>query len=151
VPIPILVMIEKDDPLSTDGRVNRGKDQGWTDFQGRKNTPLSLKEKTGGGRNEVMVMDIKRVSEVYQALAYEPKAAKDKKSAPVKAPEVKKEQVELSDSSKNLQKVKEAVDATPDIRIPIVEKILERIKNNDYPVNTHLDEAIDRMLKNKVL
>jgi flagellar biosynthesis anti-sigma factor FlgM len=98
-----------------------------------------------------MIMDIKRVVDVYQPMAYEPSAVKAKKSAPAKPVEMKKEQVELSEKSQNLQKVKEAVKAAPEIRIPIVEKIKERIKNNDYPIDTHLDEAINSLLKQKLL
>jgi len=98
-----------------------------------------------------MVMEIKRVADAYQAMAYEPTAAKSKKSAPAKPAETKKEQVELSEKSQNLQKVKEAVKAAPEIRIPIVEEIMKRIKNNDYPIDTHLDHAIDNMLRQGLL
>jgi anti-sigma28 factor (negative regulator of flagellin synthesis) len=96
-------------------------------------------------------MEIKRVADAYQAMAYEPSTAKIKKSAPAKPAEMKKEQVELSEKSQNLQKVKEAVKAAPEIRIPMVEKIMERIKNNDYPIDTHLDEAINNLLKQRIL
>jgi len=96
-------------------------------------------------------MEIKRVADAYQVMAYDSPAAKIKKHPPAKPAEVKKEQVELSENSPNLQKVKEAVEAAPEIRIPIVEKIMERIKNNDCPINTHLDEAINNLLKQKRL
>ena len=95
-------------------------------------------------------MDIKRVADVYQTMGYEPATGKSKKTAPAK-PAQQKEQVEFSEKSQNLQKVKEAIQAAPEIRIPIVEKIKERIKNNDYPIDTHLDQAIDNMLKQHVL
>jgi hypothetical protein len=49
-------------------------------------------------------MEIKRVADAYQAMAYEPSTAKIKKSAPAKPAEMKKEQVELSEKSQNLQK-----------------------------------------------
>ena len=54
-------------------------------------------------------------------------------------------------SSVILQKVKEKLQSAPEIRIPLVEKILERIKNNDYPISRHAEEAIDIMLNKGIL
>ena len=96
-------------------------------------------------------MEIYRVAETYQAIAYGRSAAKANKIEPEKTPEAEKESVELSPSSLNLQKVKEAVEAAPEIRIPIVEEIMERIKNNDYPISRHTEDAIDKMLKAGIL
>jgi flagellar biosynthesis anti-sigma factor FlgM len=61
------------------------------------------------------------------------------------------ENVELSSSSKNLQKVKEKVQEMPDIRIPLVEEIRERIKNNDYPISLRAEEALETMLKRGII
>jgi anti-sigma28 factor (negative regulator of flagellin synthesis) len=94
-------------------------------------------------------MDIKAVSSAYQA--YETAPVNAKKEAKAKSPTAGKERVELSDSSVNLQKVKEAIDKAPEIRIPIVEEIKERIKNNDYPIETSADNALDKMLKYGIL
>jgi anti-sigma28 factor (negative regulator of flagellin synthesis) len=117
---------------------------------GMEECPFQSRRK-GVVRNEVMIMEIKRVADAYQAMAFEPSAVKSKKSAPAKPAEPKQEKVELSEKSQNLQKVKEAINAAPDIRIPMVEKIMERIKNNDYPIDTHLDRAIDNMLNRHIL
>lgn len=96
-------------------------------------------------------MDVKPVSTAYQAQAYEAVIKTGKKTAPAKEPASGKEQVELSESSLNLHKVKEAVNAAPDIRLPIVEAIKKRIANNDYPIPTHTDKALDIMIKFKIL
>jgi hypothetical protein len=110
-----------------------------------------LNPKQGVGRNEVMIMEIQRVTNAYQAMVYGQTGPKTKKIEPDKAPEKTKESVELSPSSLNLQKVKEEVKKAPEIRIPIVEEIMKRIKNNDYPISQHMDEAIDKMLRAGVL
>jgi len=96
-------------------------------------------------------MDVKPVSTAYQAQAYEPVAKSGKKPVATKEPAKSTEQVELSESSKNLQKVKAAVAAAPDIRLPIVEAIKKRIANNDYPIPTHTDKALDNMIRMKIL
>ena len=96
-------------------------------------------------------MNIQPVSTAYQAQAYESVAKNNKKNANGAGLVMGQEQVELSESSLNLQKVKEAVNAAPEIRIPIVEEIMKRIKNNDYPIPTHAEKALDNMLRNRIL
>jgi anti-sigma28 factor (negative regulator of flagellin synthesis) len=96
-------------------------------------------------------MNIKPLSTAFQAQAYEAIAKNGKKAVNAKGLVMGQEQVELSESSLNLQKVKEAVDAAPEIRIPIVEEIMKRIKNNDYPIPTHAEKALDKMLLNGIL
>ena len=96
-------------------------------------------------------MDVKQVSSAFQVQAYETVAKSGKKTAQTKSQVMGQEQVELSESSLNMQKVKEAVDAAPDVRIPIVEEIQKRIANNDYPIPTHAEKALDVMLKNRIL
>ncbi|MGB7566482.1 MAG: flagellar biosynthesis anti-sigma factor FlgM [Chitinivibrionales bacterium] len=96
-------------------------------------------------------MDVKQVSPAFQVQTYETVAKNGKKTAQTKSQVMGQEQVELSESSLNMQKVKEAVDAAPDIRIPIVEEIQKRIANNDYPIPTHAEKALDVMLKNRIL
>jgi anti-sigma28 factor (negative regulator of flagellin synthesis) len=91
-------------------------------------------------------MEIKRISDAYQVASYGRIEPKTKKTGPEKKPESTKESVELSPSSLNLQKVKEAVQKAPEIRIPIVEEIMQRIKNNDYPISLHAEEALDKMI-----
>lgn len=95
-------------------------------------------------------MDVKQVLPAFQVQAYETVAKSGKKTAQTKSQVMGQEQVELSESSLNMQKVKEAVDAAPDIRIPIVEEIQKRIANNDYPIPTHAEKALDVMLKNRI-
>ncbi len=96
-------------------------------------------------------MEIQRVTDAYQVAAYGRTGPKTKKAAPEEKTDSTKENVELSQSSLNLQKVKEAVQKAPEIRIPIVEEIMQRIKNNDYPVSLRTEEAIDNMLKKGIL
>jgi hypothetical protein len=92
-------------------------------------------------------MEIQRISDAYQVANYGRTGPKIKKAEADKSPERAKESVELSPSSMNLQKVKEEVKKAPEIRIPIVEEILQRIKNNDYPISLRIEEAIDQMIK----
>jgi Anti-sigma-28 factor, FlgM. len=96
-------------------------------------------------------MDVKPVSTAFQAQTYDAVAKNGKKPALAKSRIMGQEQVELSESSLNLHKVREAVDAAPEIRIPIVEEIQKRIANNDYPIPTHAEKALDIMLKNGIL
>jgi hypothetical protein len=96
-------------------------------------------------------MEIQRVTNAYQAMVYGQSGLKTKKTEPDKAQEKTKESVELSPSSLNLQKVKEEVQKAPEIRIPIVEEIMKRIKNNDYPISQRIAESIDKMMSEGVL
>jgi hypothetical protein len=97
-------------------------------------------------------MEIQRITEAYQLSAYGRNGPKTKKTEPTNnAADKVKESVELSPSSINLQKVKEAVKALPEIRIPIVEEIMQRIKNNDYPISRHAEDAIDNMIKGSII
>lgn len=96
-------------------------------------------------------MDIRSVSRAYESAAYEPPPKSDKKSDSVKPPAVFKERVELSDASVNLQKIKEAVEKAPEIRIPMVEKLREKIKSNNYPVDFTLDTVLERLQKSRIL
>jgi hypothetical protein len=99
-----------------------------------------------------MVMEIHSIANAFQAkAAYDRSSAQPNKIDPGKAKEAKKESVELSSSSVIMQKVKEKAMSAPEIRIPMVEKIMERIKNNDYPISKHLDSAIERMLSGRIL
>jgi hypothetical protein len=99
-----------------------------------------------------MVMEIKRIADAYQVAAYGQSALKAKKvEPPDSTKEAVKENVEISPSSINLQKVKETVQSLPDVRIPIVEKIKERIKNNDYPISLGVENAIEKMLKEGIV
>jgi len=61
------------------------------------------------------------------------------------------EKVEISDTSKTLQVVKEAIDRLPDVRIQRVMEIKERIKKNDYPLENRLARALDLMAEAKVV
>lgn len=98
-------------------------------------------------------MDIKSVNPSFSAAAaYEahtPPAPKPKNST--NSPVLPKENLELSDNSVNLKKIHDAIIAMPEIRIPIVEKIKERIKNNDYPIENHFNKALQRLKDQNIL
>jgi hypothetical protein len=80
--------------------------------------------------------------------AYQPKVAQPKfDSNNVTLP---KENVELSDNSKYMKQIHDAILVMPEIRIPIVEEIKARIKNNDYPIENHFNKALEK-LKNQNL
>ena len=104
-------------------------------------------------RNAEVLMDIRPITSSYGAIAYDPGSKNGKKPDPAAVKPVKQssEVVALSDTSINLQKVKEAVYKAPEIRIAIVEKIKEKIKNNDYPIDSKVDSILERLKKNKIL
>jgi hypothetical protein len=96
-------------------------------------------------------MLIKSVSAAYGAKPYEPVAKSGKKATPEKSVAVPKEQVELSDTSLNLQKLGEIIDSTPEVRIPLVEEIQKKIKYNSYPIESNFYKALEKMKLNEVI
>lgn len=97
-------------------------------------------------------MNISRALSAYGAKPFESAAKTSKKQAPEKtAAPVPHEQVELSDASQTFRKVQEAVDANPDVRIPIVEEIKQKIKLNGYPIETRMYKALEKMIDNKIV
>jgi flagellar biosynthesis anti-sigma factor FlgM len=96
-------------------------------------------------------MNIQSVAAAYGAKPYEPAAKSGKKAAPEKSAAVQSEQVELSDTSLNLQKLRDNVAAVPDVRLAIVEEIKTKIKYNGYPLESNLYKAMEKMIQNKVI
>ena len=69
-------------------------------------------------------------SAAYGAQTYKPAVkSADREPTPLKSPTVPGEQVELSDASVNLKKLRDIVDATPDVRIKVVEEIKLKIQH----------------------
>jgi anti-sigma28 factor (negative regulator of flagellin synthesis) len=96
-------------------------------------------------------MDIKSVSSAYGAMAYESAPKPGKKPETPKPAKASTEVVALSDESLNLKKVKDAVYQAPDIRIPIVEAIREKIRNNSYPIDVNAQSVLEILQKNRIL
>jgi|GEM_PF-1457431 len=97
-------------------------------------------------------MNISKAFEAYGARPIEPTAKSSKKQAPEKtAASVPKEQVELSDESKTFQMIREAIDNTSDVRIPLVQEISQKIKYNGYPFETKLYKTLEKMIETKIL
>lgn len=98
-------------------------------------------------------MNISRALSAYGAKPIEAAVKNNsKKEAPAKAAAtVPHEQVELSNGAQSFQKVKEAVDATPEVRIQMVEEIRQKIKLNGYPFETRLYKALEKMIDTRVL
>jgi anti-sigma28 factor (negative regulator of flagellin synthesis) len=95
-------------------------------------------------------MNVQHVTSAY-VQAYESPPAKN---AAKPAPRVSgsgKEAVELSASSVSLQKIRDKIDALPEVRIQLVEDIKEKIRNNDYPLDNYLQGALDKMIDNGIL
>ena len=65
--------------------------------------------------------------------------------------ETSREKVEISDTSSDMAVVRKAVDALPDVRLPIVNDINARIAISDYPIANNMNEALKQMLMSKVL
>lgn len=96
-------------------------------------------------------MQIKSVSAAYGAKPLEQTVKSGKKTAPEKMAAVPSEQVEFSDTSVNLQKLTEVVEAIPDVRIELVEKIKEKIKHNGYPLESNLYKAVEKLVENRII
>jgi anti-sigma28 factor (negative regulator of flagellin synthesis) len=96
-------------------------------------------------------MDIRPIAAAYGAKPFESVGKTDKKAAPEKTAAAHTEQVEFSDASLSMQKLKEIITEIPDVRIKVVEEIKTKIKHNGYPLETNLYKAMENMVSNKVL
>jgi anti-sigma28 factor (negative regulator of flagellin synthesis) len=96
-------------------------------------------------------MNIERINAAYGAKPYQSSSKSNRKEAPEKSAAVPKEQVELSDLSKNIRTVTDAISDLPDIRIEIVEQIKTKIKYNGYPIESNMYKAIEKMVNDKVI
>jgi hypothetical protein len=96
-------------------------------------------------------MNISQALSAYGA-KFESTAKSSKKQAPEKAAAtVPREQVELSETSQTMQKIRDAINATPDVRIPLVEEIQQKIKYNGYPIETKMYKALEKMFDTKLI
>ena len=59
--------------------------------------------------------------------------------------------VEISGVSSQLQKMRAAITAAPMIRQNLVDSIKIRIKNNDYPIENNLNEALKRLIQSHIV
>ena len=50
-----------------------------------------------------------------------------------------------------MQKLKEVIDSTPEVRIKLVEEIQAKIKYNGYPLESNLYKAMQNLISNKVV
>jgi flagellar biosynthesis anti-sigma factor FlgM len=99
------------------------------------------------------MINIQQISSAaYGVQTFKP-AAKNagKESTPPKPSAVPGEQVELSDASVNLKKLRDVVDATPDIRIKLVEEIKQKIKYNGYPIESNLYKAVEKLIADRII
>ncbi|NLD94350.1 MAG: flagellar biosynthesis anti-sigma factor FlgM [Fibrobacter sp.] len=98
-------------------------------------------------------MNISRALSAYGARPIDAAVKNNsKKEAPAKAAAtVPHEQVVLSSEAQSFRKVMEAVDATPEVRIPLVEEISQKIKLNGYPFETKLYKALEKMIEAKIV
>ena len=100
------------------------------------------------------MINIQQISSAaYGVQSYKPAAVKNagKDPTPQKAPAAPSEQVELSDASVNLNKLRDIVDATPDIRLQVVEEIKQKIKYNGYPIESSLYKAVEKLIADKIV
>ena len=96
-------------------------------------------------------MDIGPVVRAYGATPLEPVGKADKKAAPERAAAAPSEQVEFSDASLSMQKMKEIINKIPDVRIKVVDEINFKIKHNGYPLESNLYKALEKMVESKVI
>ena len=98
------------------------------------------------------MINIQQISSAaYGVQSYKPAAVKSagKEPTPPKPSAAPSEQVELSDASVNLKKLRDIVDVTPEIRIAVVEEIRQKIKFNGYPIESNAYKAIEKLIADK--
>ena len=96
-------------------------------------------------------MSINPISAAYGAKPLESVVKTDKKAAPERAAAAPTEQVEFSDASLSMQKMKEIINKIPDVRIKVVEEINFKIKHNGYPLESNLYKALEKMSESNVI
>jgi hypothetical protein len=89
-------------------------------------------------------------SAAYGVQSYKPATkSAGKEPTPPKPSAAPSEQVELSDASVNLKKLRDIVDSTPDVRLAVVEEIKLKIKFNGYPAESNAYKAIEKLIADK--
>ena len=61
------------------------------------------------------------------------------------------ERVEISSASHDMRTVRAALSDLPEVRLPIVQEIRDRIERNDYPFETAIGKALNKMIDEGVL
>lgn len=61
------------------------------------------------------------------------------------------EQVELSDASMSMNKIRDAIKALPDVRIPLVDEIKQKIKFNGYPIESAFYKSVAKLVADNVI
>jgi hypothetical protein len=99
------------------------------------------------------MINIQNVStSAYGAQSFQPTIkANGKTDLPPQPIIAKSEKVELSEASMTISRLREKIDAIPEVRIKMVEEIKQKIKENNYPYTTNLYKAMDKMLENQIL
>jgi anti-sigma28 factor (negative regulator of flagellin synthesis) len=59
--------------------------------------------------------------------------------------------VQLSDTSVTMSKLRSAIDSMDDVRTPIVDAIKQKIQEDGYPIETSLYKAVSKMVDNNVV
>lgn len=96
-------------------------------------------------------MDIRPIVAAYGAKPFESVTKSDKKAAPEKSAAAPSEQVEISATSMSMQRLKEIIDSTPEVRLKVVEEIRTKIKHNSYPIESNLYKAMENMVEEKII
>ncbi len=96
-------------------------------------------------------MQVKSIIAAYGAKPLESTAKSGRKAAPEKMAAVPSEQVEFSEASQSLQKLKDVFNSIPEVRIKLVEEIKTKIKHNGYPMESNMYKALEKLLKEKII
>ena len=88
----------------------------------------------------------------YGVQSYEPASkGSGRKNTPPDATSANGERVNLSDASVTMKMLHDAIAAMPDVRIPSVEKIKEKIAKNGYPIESSIYKAVEKLVNNKTI
>lgn len=112
---------------------------------------LPRKEEAPYQRRAGKHMQVKSIIAAYGAKPLESTAKSGRKAAPEKMAAVPSEQVEFSEASQSLQKLKDVFNSIPEVRIKLVEEIKTKIKHNGYPMESNMYKALEKLLKEKII
>lgn len=79
----------------------------------------------------------------YGARSFQPAAMGNGTKETPPQPLAAGEKVELSDVSITINRLRDKIDALPEIRIKLVEEIKQRIRENNYPFVNNLNKVAD--------
>jgi hypothetical protein len=95
-------------------------------------------------------MAIENISSAYGANLYNSQKAKvkeDEKKSSAFSDRTEKVEIKHHEKRDEISGLEKLVKNSPEIRIELVEELKNRIKTNDYPIKSRLDESLRMMIQ----